>query len=290
MDNVISCNGLLHTCTDIAYYCTIEESEAGMPRYESNLTKDQQAELFRWLDEGKSAKEVARLVSKKFHPISERTIYNYKKRWSENIEARAKDELVAWDDVDRLVASGIYRDHLPILRYVSAWALSTFGQAFRTDPSYRILRWQSYVLYYTDSIERPVDIWVLGDRFAQREMLADYMDMPVERADIDAHLSFQPWESGEKEKRYLSAIEQGLVPSLPSFSDGDTLQGVHPKNIQAGPGRSIMAALIGSLIPEKRYLLPSQLLKELEKQWKSSPKIDIVVDGQVLHSICFSTF
>jgi len=233
-----------------------------MPRFESNLTREHIAAIFRWFDEGKSAKEVKRLVGETFHEMSERNVYNYRARWIKKGVARAKDVLVVWEDIDRLIASGVAREHLSTLRYVSAWALSMFGQVFRTDPSYRILRWQSYVLYYTDSIERPVDIWVLGDRFAQREMLADYMDMPVERTDIDAHLSFQPWESGEKEKLYLSAIEQGLVPSLPSFSAGDTLQGVHPKNIQAGPGRSIMAALIGSLIPEKRYLLPSQLHRQ----------------------------
>ncbi|MDP6495338.1 MAG: hypothetical protein QGI09_07985, partial [Dehalococcoidia bacterium] len=270
-------------------YCTIEESDTGMPRFESNLTGVHIAAIFRWFDEGKSAKEVQRLVGETFHPMSERNVYNYRTRWIKNREARAKDELVVWEDVDRLIASGVAREHLSTLRYVSAWALSMFGQVFRTDPSYRVLKWQSHVMTYTDSVKRPIDIWVLGERFALRETVADHMGKPVERADIDAHLSFRPWEGGEKERRYMQATEQGLVPELSSYSDGDNVPSAFARNLQGGLCRPVMAMSLSTLIPEKRHLLPSQQVAELEKQGKSIPEIRIALDGQEPAVIRFSS-
>ena len=261
-----------------------------MPRYESNLKREHVAAIFQWFDEGKSVKEVQHLVGETFHEMSERNVYNYRTRWIKNREARAKDVLVVWEDVDRLIASGVAREHLSTLRYVSAWALSMFGQVFRTDPSYRVLKWQSHVMTYTDSVKEPIDIWVLGERFALRETVADYMGKPVERADIDAHLSFRPWEDGEKERRYMLATEQGLVPELPSYSDGETLVSAFARNFQGGFCRPVMAMSLSTLIPEKRHLLPSQQVAELKKQGKSIPEIRIALDGQEPAVIRFSSF
>ena len=278
------------TCTGTTNYCTIEESEQGMPRFESNLTREHIAAIFQWFDEGKSVKEVQYLVGETFHEMSERNVYNYRARWIKKGVARAKDVLVVWEDVDRLIASGVAREHLSPLRYVSAWALSMFGQVFKTDPSYRVLKWQSHVMTYTDSVKQPIDIWVLGERFALRETVADYMGKPVERADIDAHLSFRPWEDGEKERRYMLATEQGLVPELPSYSDGDTLGSAFARNFQGGFCRPVMAMSLSTLIPEKRHLLPSQQVAELKKQGKSIPEIRIALDGQEPAVIRFSSF
>ena len=71
------------------------------------------------------------------------------------------------------------------------------------------------------------DIYYLALQFSAREVAADILKKPFDVADLEALLVYKPWvDVGAEERRhraYHNAVEQGTIPSLPSFELESTM-------------------------------------------------------------------
>ena len=233
--------------------------------------------IYHWMAEGKSVEQVRLGMAHNFErQMSIRNIYKYRKRWQNNNAARSRDKPVDWSDVSGLLSQGVDGQHLPAIRHTSAWARSVFGALFEVQPTVRSARWQSYVLTYAPSVRHPLDLWVLGERFAMRELLSDYSGDEVHREDIDAHLSYRPWEDDEKERFYLEAVAQRIVPKISEEID-TCLDGPQERAFATAYCSSVILVMyFQSLVDEQAHLLPSQQLREHKERHGKLPKLNLV--------------
>lgn len=275
-----------------------------MPGIEANLTSIQLASIFQWFHDNKSVKDVHHLVTEHFCNMSIRSIYNYRNKWEASGATRTSDRAVVWEEIQTNPPFGITAGHLPVLRDTAAWATSVFGVLFNVTPTYRSLKWQSYILSYAPSIRQPVDIWAFGERFSLREFVSDFMRRPMEKADIDAQLSFKPWEDTDKENRYLVAVQQGLVPELPSRDEiGSSLKGefgffasdgyselflewANKNNLALNIDQNllckpIMVSLMTDLTVDKKHMLVSQQADGFYHKGEKLPGIRICGDDSI---------
>jgi hypothetical protein len=122
----------------------------------------------------------------------------------------------------------------------------TVLHVLNTRTTYRSLKWQDYFLTYTSKpgsdfyIDNPMDVWVIGELYASKEMDAEAHKEPIDIDDLKAWLEYRPFVDDlikmtssedsvlinetnvrrfyvkqEKHKeRYLSDIQSGLIPEL----------------------------------------------------------------------------
>jgi len=71
------------------------------------------------------------------------------------------------------------------------------------------------------------DVWLLAWRFVWRELEHEYLGMPLDQSDLEAHLAFKPWvgrsfvegewvveQGANNREAYLRAIYEGIIPYL----------------------------------------------------------------------------
>lgn len=80
--------------------------------------------------------------------------------------------------------------------------------------TFRQATWCWRVHLAAPDIDSPIDVWYLAQRFANRELAAANLDVPLYFADLEAHLAHKPWSSQEREQSYLQAVRAGDIPVL----------------------------------------------------------------------------
>ena len=210
-------------------------------------------------------------------PKKERQVYRYHRKWKERKARKEKeagdldvpplDDPVDWVSLRASMASfGISRETLPLIRVTHAWAESTFHRAFATHLTYRSAKWYSYVLDYVPSIRLAIDLWAIGEQYAYRDRTADLFDEPMQRSDLDAWLTYQPWLNEAYQARYLDAVKDGIIPELPEVDQNLNFKLVRGENPE-GEGtrwamaRGMISAMLCRLVPGQRHQLPYWQLK-----------------------------
>ena len=179
----------------------------------------------------------------------------YVPKWKEMRRRNINNSMatVDWNDIDRIVAEGVNREHLSVLLRVDAWSRNFFGTTdFDPTPSYRELRWQSHVMTYADSISRIDDIWILGQQLTLRDITAYYSDTSVDNADLNEWMGYAPWLDDASEQRYLDAIERGVISPIQREYVGYALLGTDQH------WKGFLAIILFGLAEGKEHLLPSQ--------------------------------
>jgi hypothetical protein len=63
-----------------------------------------------------------------------------------------------------------------------------------------------------------LNVWLLAQRFAQRELFHEVLGVPFYVADLEAQLAYRPWEGWPEDlsmyNRYLAAVQEGRIPPL----------------------------------------------------------------------------
>ena len=253
-------------------------------RFNSNLTDAALAFIFNGFRDGKTVSEIQKELADVYgHTLGERQIRTYRADWKANDILRAKTATVEWGNVQGLLGTGVLLEHLPLLRKVAYWASKTLDVPLKSDPdgfvtsglldfapTYITLRWQSYVLSYSPTVEEPLDIWVIGELYAMRDVVAEVTKTPIETEDLDAWITFTPWRDAMNifepelpnpltryKKHYDDAIEQGEIQPLKHKLD------VHTSNTTRG-ALAVCLASVAENYDQDITLLPSQ-------QWKGKP-------------------
>lgn len=150
--------------------------------------------------------------------LSREQVDEYQKRFLE--ECRfiwSKDERVDWDDMKRLTGrqTGVLRQNLHTLQGLESWIRITFKGSIFEYSSYRNLYWQDYVMGYVPALGKsPMDLWVLAELFSYRELVSEYLKIPMERDDLDAYLDFSPFLAGGNMRTYRRAVREREVSEI----------------------------------------------------------------------------
>ena len=227
-----------------------------------NLDPKERAEILFYIGEWKSGelaadgtKYTAESIGKLFGISGRNVTKTYVPKWEEITRLNINNSMVKadWNNIQALVDSGVYREHLPALLQVDAWSRHFFGTTdFDPSPSYRELRWQSHVLSYTHSITKPSDIWAVGQQLTLRDTTAYYAQTEVKNDDLNQWLGYEPWANADKETRYLDAILAGVIKPI---------ERDYENYVQLGTAqlyKGSLSNILFSLAEGKEYLLPSQ--------------------------------
>ena len=250
-----------------------------MAKYSRQISDEALAYIYSCYDRGMSVRECHDALVEVFGYITvQRNVRKYYNQAKSNPNQGA-GKTVDWDDIKALEHWRVRLDHLPILRSAEAWLTSTMGNIpiINPKPTYRTARWQSHILSYSNSIQKALDLWVLGELWAVRETLAVYENKAIDKDDLEQWLSFAPWETGlnaDAHVPYLKAIEQGIIPSLSTAPEGITLG--HSQFLSVG-----IAQILANLVADQSYLLPTQQIAIYRKQTGSdSITIVLTLDGK----------
>lgn len=197
------------------------------------------------------------------------------------------DKPIRWEDRPKLLENGIDPRWFSILRHTDNWISDTFKNYFPATSYREVLQWQ-YVLDFAGSqVTEPVDIFVLGGRFYLRHFYGLINDKIPYLADLEAHLSYRPWEQ-KQEPLYMSALNAKRIRPL---SIDHSLSSSVAEGIITVPGtKHAIINLLGALSEGmeiswgqvrglsririgRQYLLPSQILDLLHKQRGGKPLI-----------------
>ena len=244
--------------------------------FESSHKPDEIALIYCMLDAGRTAREISEILAQSGIPMSERGIYRYREKWAAIVEKEFWNESVDWADTGRLRSAAIPLVHLPQLRSIQAWAINHFPPwMFDPSSSYRSARWQSHILSSARTVLEPEDVWVIGELFALREIYSFYHHKPVVKNDLEALLTFSPWEDASRGEEYLRA--RNLSQSYTGW-----FVGIDVANAYAGVNNTVpalqnelcdlavytstflkpsVAILLSNIVPEDRHLLPTQQRK-----------------------------
>ena len=137
-------------------------------------------------------------------------------------------------------------------------------------PTVRQARWWWRVHLAAPDLD-PVDVWYLAQRFVSRELACDALGEPEGFADLEAQLSYKPWDGWPKDSEnleiYRHAVEIGRIPQLRSFGGRIPL-------VQYDKTESELVNLIleQTLAPDYPELLHSQQLKLMRERSQGTKK------------------
>ena len=89
--------------------------------------------------------------------------------------------------------------------------------------------------------------------------MADHTEREINTEDLDAWITFSPWENPFRENQYLEAVSHGLIPSR-KYIWGFQKQPFY----KAG-----FATFVSTILDLREHLLPSQQLQALQKGGKA---------------------
>ena len=207
--------------------------------------------------------------------LSDEQINEYQQRFLEECKfIWSKDERVDWDDLKRLSGryTGLIRQNVHTLKSLESWIQITLKGSIFEYSSYRNLHWQDYVIGYVPALgKKPMDLWVLAELFSYRELVSDYLKIPMDRDDLDSYLDFSPFLAGGNMRTYRRAVREREVAEIKMdkilFRDPDGLREVNRYGIA-----SLLVGLWRIEYPhspqiqdELKHKLPTENLETLRK-------------------------
>lgn len=127
-------------------------------------------------------------------------------------------------------------------------------------------------VHLTDSGIGTEDAFWLAQRFVIREQIRDVLGYKLELGDLEAHLAYRPWAGEENRNRYLEAVKDGRILSMPKpLAAGEA---VGPERLLKRAGLQQPMLVVsrarglptGPGLPEYPELLYSQTIHILEKR------------------------
>jgi len=185
---------------------------------------DQQVSAYTYFRRGFSARAILELLELNFDtPVSLRTV----ERWVSGFKSSGRDdaefldELFIWSRLDEYpgIPWGASSMLLRMTRYSAEhWPLR---------PTVREARWWWRIHLALPDVTELSDIHGISSIFAQRDLLQHVLKKPDPMSDLEAMLTFSPWESDASWESYVAAITDGWVaapgPPLP-FKGIESLQ------------------------------------------------------------------
>ena len=133
--------------------------------------------------------------------------------------------------------------------------------------TYRLLNHVDYLLTYrSKDINHDIDLMIIANQYARREMIANFHDEPMDRADIDMWINSRAWSSLDNYKAYMENLKTNYLQPM-SWGDvgkaptDDELEEMI-KNLNEG--KNVFAQVNFSLRLSPRWIrfaLPSQVLR-----------------------------
>ena len=148
------------------------------------------------------------------------------------------------------------------------------------SPTVRQVSWWWRVHQAALEICNPLDLILLAQRFAFREMVQDVLGEPMELGDLEAHLAYHPWEDDRRDV-YLLAVEDDRIPPL-RLDHAQMLRNVDRlKNIlNTTPDVTFLDYISIGVNPECPELLFSQQIERLvQKAKEGHPNMFGIVFG-----------
>ena len=190
-------------------------SEKTSRPFEEGMTIEERAVVYGFFNEGLKVNEIQELWSDVFQrdKLTNRQLYLYREKWVEGGRKHSIDCTASWSETKSFLEHGINIDHLSVLNDVDNWIVHEF-RGFLPKLSYRLLYWCSHVLSLAPELEEEVDLFVLGARFALRNIAYSYTRRHSDETDLDDLLSYRPWRSKERDEKYRAAQIRGDVSKL----------------------------------------------------------------------------
>ena len=218
---------------------------------------DQQIIAYTYFRRGFSARAILKLLELNFDtPVSLRTV----ERWVSGFKSRGKDdaefldELFIWSRLDEY--PGIPWEASSLMLRMTRYA----AEHWPLRPTVREVRWWWRIHLALPEVTELSDIWGISFIFAQRDLLQHVLKKPDPMSDLEAMLTYSPWQSDANWESYAAAITDGWVaapgPPIP-------LKGI--KNLQrvSEAGNNLEDDSYVSMLGFPRWL-PSRLSEGLD--------------------------
>jgi len=185
-----------------------------MPRAKA----DPRQETYAWhlYSSGNGPTAILRQLKARFdNPVSTRTVANWVSRFKYSLE-NGKDRPFEWLTMD---THGIPWEASAFI--LDMWQFDRQHKPFPNsnveipEPTIRQVQWWWRVHQAIPELNR-FDTWHLGQKFTIRDILAEVMEANIGSKDLQAYLSYKPWDKPES---YLSSINNESIPKLLSRND-----------------------------------------------------------------------
>ena len=235
--------------------------------FKSNITNEELYSIWSMFIENHKSNNILDMLNKNFNKlINPKTVYNWRMKFKELSKIWAiKDVPVVWDNYENFEKIMIPISLLPKFREMYFSLNQSLGQLIDNPPTYRETKWLIYIQTFAPEITSPVDILFLAHRFIARDVLSDFLQIKIDRADIDAQLNYKPWLSEERENLYLNDIKNFKIPEIkkpdmPIISNKNEYYRFN-KNFH-----SLLFAYITIMANSKAHLLFTEQSKYLKNQ------------------------
>lgn len=254
--------------------------QKGERGYRPKLTDTQRHELMAfWVHSDWDTTKGRNFLLNEFNvTMSEKGLYLQKMKLKEMYEKRNKqpEEEVDWTDLVTIEAnSNVLSSNRELMQQLyGMWEeIERTVEDNTTDAlplpfTYRKLKWLAFIeLYHSKKVEKTADKTTIAWMYSIREMVSEWTDSEMQRKDLDAWLSHEPWRSDEHMQYYLALIKEGSTPGLePSkFISRASELATNTDYLDVGNRAFIynfeMFATICALTGANKYLLPSQKME-----------------------------
>lgn len=199
----------------------------GHHRFVPQITKKQKQELMLAWAENDWKSGIARVFLRdKFDiSVSEKALYTWKQELRGFWEARelGPEMKVDWNDLAKIskfaqidvLANELRLEIYRIWEYVQDACINRSPPiADPTGPSYRRIKWWSYMHNYYQDIEIIADRLYIADQYMIREMLSEWSRGEFYRGDLDKWLLLKPWNSRQSMEKYLGLVRNRTILPL----------------------------------------------------------------------------
>ena len=253
--------------------------QKGEKGYRPKLTDSQRHELMAfWVHSDWDTTKGRNFLLNEFNvTMSEKGLYLQKMKLREMYEKRNKqpEEEVDWTDLIAIeVNSNVSSSNRELMQQLyGMWEEIKRTVEENTDVApipftYRKLKWLAFMqIYHGNKVEKTADKTTIASMYSIREMVAEWADSEMQREDLDAWLSYEPWRSDEHMQYYLALIKKGAIPDLePSkFISSASEFATNTESLDVGSRASIynleMFLAIVEATGANKYKLPSEQME-----------------------------
>ena len=184
--------------------------------FKSNIIDEELYSIWSMFIENHKTNDILDMLNKNFNKlINPKTVYNWRIKFKELTKIwEIKDAPVVWDNYENFEKIMVPISLLPKFREMYFSLNQSLGELIDNPPTYRETKWLVYVQTFAPEITSPLDILFLAHRFIVRDVLSDFLQIKIDRADIDAQLNYKPWISPEREALYLNDIKDFKIPAI----------------------------------------------------------------------------
>jgi hypothetical protein len=215
------------------------------------------------------------------HP---RTLASWKAQWKRATRRNLPiDQSVEWERFDLFNEHGI-PPHLYKQLHATSEQIrmqADLGSRPVNPPSYRTLRWWSYMLeYYDDTIPEWNDKEAIAGLLEQRERIAENTGRRRDFEDIITWLNWKPWLNESQANQYISLVNNEAIPKLQTHGWGSYI--IMTKE----PNGTITAHAKDTLeinASDYYYLLPSQAFALVHQDKETSQSVMDTATGKARH-------